>query len=86
MITPYQARASGSCKPVRRASHYESGDAERMKRLLYFLLGFAVPVATLVVCQRMKFFRVENAKKHRERLQEIAVEDSFPASDPPATW
>jgi hypothetical protein len=57
-----------------------------MKKIIYFLLGLAVPVATLVVCNKINFFRVDNAKKRRERLQEIAVEDSFPASDPPATW
>ncbi|MBV8569228.1 MAG: hypothetical protein JO319_01330 [Acidobacteriaceae bacterium] len=57
-----------------------------MKRILYFLLGVAVPLATFAVCCRTNFFRGQDAKKHRERLQEIAVEDSFPASDPPATW
>lgn len=57
-----------------------------MKKFMYFFLGLAVPVAMLVICKKVNFFRIENAKKHRERLQEIAVEDSFPASDPPATW
>lgn len=57
-----------------------------MKKLMYFLLGLAVPVATLAICGKLKFFQVEESKQHRERLQEMAVEDSFPASDPPATW
>lgn len=57
-----------------------------MKRVMYFLLGLAVPLATLAICRKANFFCLENGKRHRERLQEIAVEDSFPASDPPATW
>lgn len=57
-----------------------------MKRVMYFLLGLAVPLATLAICRKMNFFCIENNKEHRERLQEIAVEDSFPASDPPASW
>lgn len=57
-----------------------------MKRVMYFLLGLAVPLATLAICRKMNFFRLENNKEHRDRLQEIAVEDSFPASDPPANW
>jgi hypothetical protein len=63
-----------------------NGDAERMKRVVYFLLGLAVPIATLAICRKLNFFNLEKNKEHRERLQEIAVEDSFPASDPPATW
>lgn len=57
-----------------------------MKKVMYFLLGLAVPLATLAICRKANFFSCENSKRHRERLQEIAVEDSFPASDPPATW
>ncbi len=57
-----------------------------MKKFMYFLLGLAVPVATLAICCKLKFFCVADDKLRRERLQEIAVEDSFPASDPPATW
>lgn len=57
-----------------------------MKKFTYFLLGLAVPVATFVICRKLKFFHAPEDKVRRERLQEIAVEDSFPASDPPATW
>lgn len=57
-----------------------------MRRVMYFLLGLAVPIATLAICRQLNFFGLEKRKEHRERLQEIAVEDSFPASDPPASW
>ena len=57
-----------------------------MKRLIYFLLGAAAPLATYFIYRKADLSRCASSKKHRDRLQEIAVEDSFPASDPPASW
>ncbi|MBV8553255.1 MAG: hypothetical protein JOY54_18305 [Acidobacteriaceae bacterium] len=57
-----------------------------MKRFVYILIGAAVPLATYFVCRKVDLFGDSQAKRHREKLQEIAVEDSFPASDPPSTW
>lgn len=57
-----------------------------MKKALYFVLGLAVPLVTVLICRKTDFCHAENTKKHLDRLQEIAVQDSFPASDPPATW
>jgi hypothetical protein len=55
----------------------------RSHKLLYFLLGIAVPFGGYLLWNGCRCY---NRKEERERLQEIAVEDSFPASDPPASW
>jgi hypothetical protein len=54
-------------------------------KFTWFLLGIALPVAGYFIWSRTigeKFQR----KQRDNDLQQIAVEDSFPASDPPASW
>ncbi|HSU60065.1 MAG TPA: hypothetical protein VLI55_12185 [Bryobacteraceae bacterium] len=58
----------------------------RTHKLTYLLLGIAVPLGGYLWWCKTGGIRACRRKKERERLQEIAVEDSFPASDPPANW
>ena len=55
-----------------------------MKKFAYVLIGIAIPVI-LYWLGRKDFLRQAD-RQHLDELQEIAVEDSFPASDPPASW
>jgi hypothetical protein len=57
----------------------------RALKFAYFIFGIAVPVAGYFVWSRTFGARIAH-KAHKEALQEKAVEDSFPASDPPASW
>jgi hypothetical protein len=57
------------------------------QKFMYLLLGIALPATACLLWLKTDWFR--RATKHREeidRLQQIAVEDSFPASDPPSAW
>ncbi|HEX4229797.1 MAG TPA: hypothetical protein VHZ07_14080 [Bryobacteraceae bacterium] len=57
------------------------------QKITYILLGIAVPAAVCLAWFKTGCFR--RAAKHRDeidRSQQIAVEDSFPASDPPSAW
>ncbi len=56
-----------------------------MKKFAYVLVGIAIPVILYRLC-RKDSLRKTDREKHLDQLQEIAVEDSFPASDPPASW
>jgi hypothetical protein len=58
-------------------------DQKLVSRLGLALLGFSLPVAILWTWKKS---RTLQHKKHKEHLQELAVEESFPASDPPASW
>jgi hypothetical protein len=58
----------------------------RSHKLVYFLLGIAVPLGGYLLWSKAGACRCYQRKEERDRLQEIAVEDSFPASDPPASW
>lgn len=53
------------------------------QKLIYFLLGAGLPVAAYLCWSK---FCVCKRKEHADKLQDIAVEDSFPASDPPSAW
>ena len=55
----------------------------RTLRFAYFLLGITLPLAGWAVWSR---FRIENKKAEFESALDDTVEDSFPASDPPASW
>jgi hypothetical protein len=55
-------------------------------KIAFFLLGLALPVAGFFVWQRTGMFRCSPNKERLDALQEKAVEDSFPASDPPSSW
>lgn len=54
------------------------------QKLIYFLLGAGVPIAAYLLWN--KFCPCGKRKEHEDRLRDIAVEDSFPASDPPSAW
>jgi hypothetical protein len=58
----------------------------RSHKLVYFLLGIAVPLGGYLLWSRALNCQFCHRREERDRLQEIAVEDSFPASDPPASW
>lgn len=58
----------------------------RTRKLVYLLLGIAVPLGGYFLWSKAGCCRLCSRKEEQERLQEIAVEDSFPASDPPASW
>jgi putative copper export protein len=57
------------------------------QKFTYFLVGIAVPVAVGLMWFRTDWFRRGSKRREIiERSQQIAVEDSFPASDPPSAW
>lgn len=58
----------------------------RSHKLMYLLLGIAVPLGGYLLWSKVGCCCCCNKKEEEDRLQEIAVEDSFPASDPPASW
>lgn len=57
------------------------------QKMTYFLLGIALPATACLIWFKTDWFR-RGTRRHEEidRLQQIAVEDSFPASDPPSAW
>jgi len=58
-----------------------------VKKFVYLLTGLAVPLAIYWLYYTTDFVRMAKGRRERlQELQEIAVEDSFPASDPPANW
>jgi hypothetical protein len=58
----------------------------RGRKFVYFVLGIAVPVTGYFLWLKTDGLRYFSKKTHLNKLQENAVEDSFPASDPPASW
>ncbi len=58
----------------------------RAVKLMYFVLGIAVPVAAFTLWSRTGGFRVWTRKSEIDKAHDITVEDSFPASDPPSAW
>jgi hypothetical protein len=54
-------------------------------KFTWFLLGIALPVAGYFIWSRTIGEKLQRKQRDND-LQEIAVEDSFPASDPPASW
>lgn len=58
----------------------------RALKFTCFALGIALPVAGFFVWRKTDQVSRFNKKAHLNELQEKAVEDSFPASDPPASW
>ncbi len=59
---------------------------DRALKLFMLLAGIAVPLGGIWLWMRGCSCRSQSAKDKKNQLQEIAVEDSFPASDPPASW
>jgi cytochrome b561 len=55
-------------------------------KFAYFMLGIALPVTGYFLWVKTDGFRYFSKKTHQNELQEKAVEDSFPASDPPSSW
>lgn len=56
------------------------------RKWMYLLLGVALPAGGYLLWRRFEACSEARSKEELNRLQEIAVEDSFPASDPPASW
>jgi outer membrane biogenesis lipoprotein LolB len=59
---------------------------DRRLKLILLLTGVAVPLGGIWLWIKCRNCRSQSAKDKKNQLQEIAVEDSFPASDPPASW
>jgi hypothetical protein len=57
---------------------------DRVLKFAYFVLGIAVPIAGYVAWSKTR--HTETAAEHSDKAHDITVEDSFPASDPPASW
>ena len=55
-------------------------------KFAYFILGIALPVAGYFVWSRTIGFRRCARKSRIDKMHDITVEDSFPASDPPSAW
>ena len=52
----------------------------------YILLGIALPLVSILIWRSRCQAEGARKKAHVDELQETAVIDSFPASDPPANW
>ena len=57
----------------------------RELKFAWFLLGVALPVAGYFIWSRTIGEKLQR-RQRTDELQDIVVEDSFPASDPPASW
>lgn len=55
----------------------------RAVKFTFFLLGITLPIAGMLVWAAKS---KSDDKQHADEAQLVAVEDSFPASDPPASW
>jgi hypothetical protein len=55
-------------------------------KFAYFILGLAVPVTGYFVWLKTDGFRCFGRKAHVDKMHDVTVEDSFPASDPPSAW
>lgn len=55
-------------------------------KFAYFILGIALPIAGFIVWNKTDGFRCFTRKSHIDKMHDITVEDSFPASDPPSAW
>jgi len=62
------------------------GKQGRGLKLLKILAGIAIPLGAVWFWRRNCTCRDQTERDKQDQLQEIAVEDSFPASDPPASW
>lgn len=58
----------------------------RAIKIACFALGIALPLAGFLLWRKTYEASRYNRRAHLNELQEKAVEDSFPASDPPASW
>ena len=57
------------------------------QKLVYFTLGVGLPIAAYFLWSKTEFFgRYSKRQQHMDHLRDIAMEDSFPASDPPSAW
>lgn len=59
---------------------------DKALKFAYFLLGISLPIAGYVFWSKIDRFGLGNKKARQDEARDIAVEDSFPASDPPASW
>jgi hypothetical protein len=59
---------------------------DRGLKFAYFVLGIAVPIAGYFVWSRTHGFGLFSRKAHVDKMHDMTVEDSFPASDPPSAW
>jgi hypothetical protein len=55
-------------------------------KFAWFVLGIALPVAGYFVWLKTEGFGLFSRKAHVDKMHDMTVEDSFPASDPPSAW
>lgn len=55
-------------------------------KFAYFLLGVTAPIAGYLLWIKTDGFRCFSKKAHADKMHDITVEESFPASDPPSAW
>jgi len=58
----------------------------RTLKLVYFVLGIALPIAGYMLWSKTGSPRPQTKKTRTDQAHDITVEDSFPASDPPSAW
>jgi hypothetical protein len=58
----------------------------RGSKIVYLLLGVALPVLAITVLTRGKWGFKPVRKEQIDQAHDLTVEDSFPASDPPSAW
>jgi hypothetical protein len=58
-------------------------DQDRALRFAYFLIGLGLPLAGWALWTK---YRVQSEKAEADSARDVTMEDSFPASDPPASW
>ncbi len=56
---------------------------DRALQVAYFLIGLALPLAGWAIWSKN---HSQTTKARVDSARDVTMEDSFPASDPPASW
>jgi len=56
---------------------------DRALQFAYFLIGLALPLAGWALWSKN---HAHSEKAQADSARDVTMEDSFPASDPPASW
>ena len=74
-----------------RVAYIEKGIAmtdsqDRGRKFAFFVLGITAPIIGWLFLSKSGVFGLKTRKERTDHALDITVEDSFPASDPPAAW